>query len=187
MILGADIYHGDYPLDFHAIAAGGIKFIWHKATQGINMVDAYYPDGRARAKVVGIPFGGYHFFTAADPIQQAQHFVNYARPAPGDLIPWLDVETPFEGVGAAALACALEIKALTGHCPVIYCSESFWAEYLAAHFDADWAKCIARYPGPPETSCQFHQFSETGQVAGIDHALDLDHCLADDLTPFLIP
>lgn len=173
-VAGIDIYHGDQSIDWAGARKAGIAYAFIKATQGVDIVDPRFAVNRAGAKAAGIPSGAYHFFDpAADPILQARHFVAIAKIAAGDLIPALDVEIVGPNVGANARACADEIKALTGHCPILYSSDSFYRENLAPHF-AGFTLWIARYGGRPLTPCAFWQNSDTAHLPGTPHALDRD-------------
>lgn len=106
--------------------AAGVRFVYHKATEGAGYVDPTYAVRRALARVAGIPFGAYHFARPArgDAGQEAHHFLKIAKPAKGDLAPCLDLETT-EGLTMAELrAWAAEwvavVRKATGVEPVIY-------------------------------------------------------------------
>lgn len=172
---GLDVYHGDDdPNLFHAAAAAGDQYAFLKATEGLALTDVDYAGYRQRAKDVGLLVGAYHFFRPdLDPNEQAQHFISVAQPATGDLIPALDVEIYGPNVGPLALACATEIKALTGHCPIIYSSDSFFRSYLAPSFK-DYTLWIARYGAAPMTPCAFWQNADNCHLSNVPHDLDAD-------------
>ena len=163
-LLGIDAYHGDQPLSFHDLAQSGVSFCFLKASQGSHSTDPAYQGYYARAKSVGLIVGAYHFFTADDPKQQAAHFLGASKLSKGDLVHVLDVETYFGGVGAAALACAEEIKDQTGRNPIIYSGDSFFQDNLRDAFPVDdFTLWIARYSSQhPQTSSAFWQFTDSG-------------------------
>lgn len=101
-----DIYHGDNVQDtpgplggFALVKASGIAFLFHKATEGLNVTDARYAARRA-AWMDGIPvsvidvngevlqitprFAAYHFFYGIDPVREAEFFLQTAKLQPGD-------------------------------------------------------------------------------------------------------
>ena len=73
-----DLYHGDnrdaVP-DFAALKANGIFAIIHKVSQGTKFVDPQYASRKKAALAAGLLWGGYHFLTSADPIEQAKFFL----------------------------------------------------------------------------------------------------------------
>lgn len=174
-ITGIDLYHGDAPLQFGLAKQNGVQFVICKASQGVHNIDPMYQTYRAQAKAAGLLMGAYMFFDpAADPIQQARHFVNAATPAKGDLVPALDVETLGPNVGENAHACAQEIKRLTGYWPILYSGDSFYQDNLKAHF-TECPLWIARYGHVPVTPCEFWQYTDGAREPGTGHPLDGDY------------
>ena len=103
---GIDISHWqDGNIDYAAAKAAGVKFIYHKATEGRTYSDPNYARRRAEAKKAGIPFGAYHFarpnFNSAK--DEARRFLKVADPEPGDMIPVLDLEVNEKKMSRAAL------------------------------------------------------------------------------------
>jgi len=172
---GVDIYHGDVVDSFHALAAAGIKFVFIKATQGLAEVDPEHAAYLQRVLEAGMIPGSCEFFTAGDPNMQAQHFVNNAGELAGQLPLTLDVETYFPGVPEDALACCTEIKRLTGHFPIVYCSLSFWKQYLEPIFQKETTLWLAEYGmDAPAIACSFWQWSAGFAVAGVEKNCDCD-------------
>lgn len=187
-VAGLDIYHGDEAIDFHAAHEAGVAYCFIKATQGLAVNDSRFELNRDAAKAAGILAGAYHFFDPNEAaVLQAHHFIDIAKPASGELVPALDIEVGGENVGLRARVCADEIKNLTGHCPIIYSSDSFFRQYLAPHF-VDFPLWIARYGTPPSTTCTFWQNSDSAHLPGTTHALDRDIFLGTpaDLQKFLL-
>lgn len=125
---GVDLSHHN-PVSEAALRAAkgaGVRFVYHKATEGAGYVDPTYAGRRALAKLVGLPFGAYHFARPArgDAGQEANHFLKVAKPAKGDLAPCLDLETT-EGLTMAELrawaaAWCDVVRKATGVEPVVY-------------------------------------------------------------------
>lgn len=176
-ILGIDCYHGDGDVQMHALLGAGVQFLYVKASQGTGYIDPAYADNAARARSVGILTGAYHFFDpAADPLEQAAHFLSVAPVVKGDLIHCLDSETSAPNAGAATFACAQEMKRLTGRWPCIYSGDSMFTDELLSHFSPpeNYFLWIARYGHAPVNVYNIWQYSEAGSVPGVLHALDLN-------------
>lgn len=98
---GIDIsHHQSGALDFAGAKKRGLKWVYHKATEGKTFIDSRYKSRRAEVRAAGLPFGAYHFARASrgDARAEAKHFLSVANPKPGDLKPCLDIETT-EGMG----------------------------------------------------------------------------------------
>lgn len=124
---GVDIsHHQGGTLDLAGAKRRGLKWLYHKATEGDTMRDSNYPRRRAEAAKAGLPFGAYHFARAdvGDARREARFFLDYATPKPGDLRPALDLETT-EGMTLAEIRAwaAVFIRVVvkeTGHKPIVY-------------------------------------------------------------------
>jgi lysozyme len=175
VLCGFDIYHADGAIDFDAAKGAGASFVYAKATEGLDCVDPMYTHNRGAACTAGIAFGSYHFFDAfADPIDQARHFMNVARPRVGELLPALDVEVGSAAVGDEALACARSIKELCGLLPLLYSGQAFYLQYLKNVFPSETVLWIARYGAAPEVAHAMWQWSPAAREPGAPHPLDGD-------------
>lgn len=124
---GVDIsHHQAGSLDLVGAKRRGLRWLYHKATEGTSLRDANYGRRREEARRAGVPFGAYHFARAdvGDAVAEARFFLDYATPKPGDLRPALDLET-MEGLSIAqirtwaATFIAYCVKR-TGVKPVVY-------------------------------------------------------------------
>ena len=81
-IHGIDVskYQGD--IDWDAVAASGVKFVWIKATEGGDHADEKFQANWDGAKRVGIAHGAYHF-------------VYWCRP-PNEEVGWFEQNTPLD-------------------------------------------------------------------------------------------
>lgn len=127
---GADVSHHQGGLDLPQAKTAGLKFLYHKVTEGDTFVDPEYKQRRANARKAGLPFGAYHFARAEylkgkpDAKAEARRFIKLADPKPGDLVPALDLETA-EGLTQGQLKTwarifADEVEELIGVRPVLY-------------------------------------------------------------------
>lgn len=161
---GVDIsHHQAGALDLDAARRAGVRWIYHKATEGNTYRDPNYAIRRQQAKRAGIPFGAYHFARAqrgADAAAEARHFLAYATPVPGDLRPALDLETD-EGLSLAELRTWATtwvsiVRKVTGVNPVIYTPYD-----LGATFDGClvWRPRYNNTNTPPKLRWDIWQFS----------------------------
>ena len=117
-------------IDYAAARRAGVKFMWHKVTEGDSLRDPNYDKRRKEAKAAGIPFGAYHFaradFTGSknDARKEARFFLKHAAPVSGDVRPALDLET-MEGLSLSQIRTwakdfVAEVKKQTGVLPIVY-------------------------------------------------------------------
>ncbi len=93
---GIDISHWQGAINWTKVAAAGKRFAFMKASESTDFVDNTYATNRQQARAAGLYVGAYHFAQpstgAGDAIAEADHFIDTASPASGDLIPVLDLE-----------------------------------------------------------------------------------------------
>jgi len=197
------------------VAKAGKQFAFLKASDGLLLtdgtmfVDTTYPTNRAQARAAGIPVGAYHFArpdaTPGDAIAEADHFVDTAAPATGDLPPVLDLEvsgglttTPLQAWVQAFMDRVYERTGIRG---AIYVSPSFWSTYMGntatlalngyqVVWIAHWT--TASQPTMPASNWAgegwtFWQYTSSGTVPGISGSVDLDRYRYKDLAPALVP
>ncbi len=232
-IEGIDVSHWQGTINWTKVAAAGKRFAFLKASEASDFVDTTYPTNRTRANAAGILVGAYHFArpdaplsaattvgaataaevaaTAAevDAIAEADHFVDTAAPARGDLLPVLDLETT-GGLDVATLqtwvrAFMERVHDRTGIRAMIYVSPSFWKTYMGdtrwfadngypVLWIAHWT--TATQPTMPASNWggdgwTFWQYTSSGHVNGIGDGVttrvDLNRYRYTDFTPALVP
>jgi hypothetical protein len=101
---GADISHYQSKVDLRAAKKAGLKFLYHKVSEGDSYFDDSYGPRLREARDLGLPVGGYHFGRAnkGDAEAEARRFLKMLKAKPGDIIPALDLETT-EGLTAKEL------------------------------------------------------------------------------------
>lgn len=169
---GADISHyQNGKLDLAAAKKAGLKFLYHKATEGTGYVDPNFGKRRAEAAAAGLPFGGYHFARPAkgDAEDEAKHFVSVVKPKVGDVLPVLDLEVDGglnkNELWAWAVTFVKTVKKLTGFETIVY--GPFFGDR-----EVPWLRWVPRYNNtntPPSTPWDIWQFSN-GQY-GVPHTL----------------
>lgn len=125
---GVDISHhqGGIRIAWATLKKAGVKWMYHKATEGSSVKDSAYARRRKEAADNGMPFGAYHFArpSGGDARSEARFAVDVADPKPTDLRLCLDLETKEFVSGQALLnwadAFCDEVEKLTNAIPVVY-------------------------------------------------------------------
>jgi lysozyme len=89
-----DISHFDDVQDWDKVKQFGILGVINKATEGPGMVDTTFAIRRGPAADHGLHYGAYHFIRPADPVAQADHFLDVVNSVenPDELLLALDHE-----------------------------------------------------------------------------------------------
>lgn len=187
---GIDISFYQDEIDFHRVKAAGISFVIIKSTEGLTGTDPMFEKNIVNAKNAGLKVGVYHFCRASDTqgaIQEAQRFISEINHIGGfsvlDIAPCLDIETK-EGatksvVSAICHAWIDVVKQASRMQPILYSYPSFADEELdntlsniplwLANYDVQTPNNHAGW-----NTWTFLQYSEKGQVDGINSPVDLD-------------
>lgn len=213
--MGVDVSHWQEEdgnvINWQKVADSGHVFAFHKATEGVTYSDPQYTGNRSEAGSVGIAFGAYHFArpsggsieaAQADASAEAQHFIEVAQPASGDLLPVLDLEAhgdlPVRRLKAWTQSWLDTVTAALGIKPIIYTGPNFWTTYMNDTTDfVDFPLWIAHYTSEasPRTPAgnwggngwAFWQFTSSGQVPGIQTNADVNRFSGSDLSQYKIP
>ena len=158
-------------------------------------MDPTYLLNKAAAESNGIVFGAYHFARPDtrpnDAVVEADHFVDNAQLAGGNLIPVLDLESSngmsADEITAWILAWLGRVSERTGVRPMVYTSPHGWAErtgdttaIVDAGYTVLWvAHWNTQSPTVPANDWggygwTFWQYSDCGTVPGIDGCVDMD-------------
>ena len=207
---GIDVSRFNGVINWRDVAADRISFAFVQASRGSGddcavkprrcgrdgLYDANYEEARA----AGIVVGPYHRAFAggagrrgikADARAEARVFVDSVGDLdPGDLLPALDVETPFAGLRPAQLRRWIKVwlrrvKQAFGERPIIYTNHSSWratgdttAFALAGHplWVAQWHVSSPLVPAGDWAgeSWSVWQYASDGSVDGIDGNVDRD-------------
>lgn len=206
---GIDVSHWQGAIDWAKVAGAGKAFVYIKASEDTDFVDDRYATNRSRAKANGLYVGAYHFArpetTPGDAVAEADHFIDTAGPASGELIPVLDLEQT-GGLDSSTLrawvkAFLQRVYDRTGVRAAIYTSPSFWSNKMAntGWFAANGYQVLwvahwttATSPTLPASNWggygwTFWQYTSSGTVPGIEGRVDLDRYRSHDFSPVLIP
>lgn len=160
-----------------------LKFVYVKSTEGTNIQDPWYELNIKKAREREILVGSYHFLSKAPAVLQFENFRAVYDKDKQDLLPVVDAEDDgTKGMSKAEIQLLLKTfcklcKTYYGHTPMIYCSESYFKDYLSPEFDGYYL-WIASYnhepilPGKPHYD--IWQFCRHGRVPGIWNWVDLN-------------
>lgn len=179
---GADVSHHNGGLDLERAKANGLRFLYHKVTEGTSLVDEEYARRRRAAAAAGLPFGGYHFARpeGKDARAEALWFLKHLEVGPTDLVPALDLEvdgglTPGQLTGWAEDFCDV-VRRQVGVQPVLY---SPWR--LTGRDLVRWVPRYNRDNRRPDIPWDIFQFSGGAEFPGTPStfpglgAVDLNH------------
>jgi GH25 family lysozyme M1 (1,4-beta-N-acetylmuramidase) len=197
---GIDVSNWNGTIKWPKVANAGYRFAIAKATEATNYEDYTYAANRAGSKAAGMAFGAYHFArpsgsslaaVTASAIAQADYFLAFATPQPGELPPVLDLEAT-GNLGPHRLeawteAWAQEVYARLGVHPLVYSSPAFWQAHvgdstaIAAAGTSLWIAhwTSASKPWIPAQNWNglgwtFWQWTDCVSVPGIAHCADGD-------------
>ncbi len=187
-IQGIDISKWQGDIDWRAVKAAGTQFVFIKATEGGDHVDARFEANWNGAKAAGVARGAYHFVFWCRPAhEQVEWFRKHIPQDPDALPPVLDVEwnghsktcprkIPKEDALEKIRLMLTELEQHTGRRPIIYTDIPFHAEVLEGQFDDYhyWIRSTAAEPQEryPTRAWSFWQFTTTGRVPGIKGDVD---------------
>jgi lysozyme len=207
---GIDVSRFQGTIDWPTVAASGIRFAFVQAARGNGTDctvkpdqcggDPFYAINYANAKAAGIRVGPYHraFATGAtraearaDAISEAEvYLLTVGSLSQGDLLPVLDVESPFTGLTANRLRTWIRVfvkrvRARLGVKPMIYTNATSWGatgdtrEFAKARYPLWVAQWGVSKPSVPAGNWagrgySVWQYTSSGTVPGISGRVDLD-------------
>jgi lysozyme len=171
---GVDISYWQGRVDWRAVEAAGISFVYLRATEGTTVVDSTFRLHWAALGETRILRGASHRFRpAGDAAAQAEHFLSVAAPRKGDLPPMLDIEAvddvPEERLVHGVRTWLRIVEQRTGVRPIV---QTLRPEREVG----DYPLWIAEYgvQAPSVEKWVFWQHSQRGRVPGIENVVDLD-------------
>ena len=209
--LGVDVSRFNGTIDWTLVAGSGVRFAFVAASRGSGFdcavrpescgADPLFASNRANARAAGIRVGAYHRGFAsgatlaearADARAEANIFIaQVGRVSAGELLPVLDVETPFTGLNAKRLTAWVRVwlkrvRGALGRRAMIYTNASSWratgnsVEFARAGHRLWIAQWRVRKPTLIPAAkwngkgWSVWQFTSSGSVPGISGHVDLD-------------
>jgi lysozyme len=212
--LGIDVSRFQGEIAWQLVADADVEFAFVQASRGSGDdctvrpkrcgPDRHYADNYIGAGAAGIPVGAYHrAFVGGgtrkqvkeDARTEAEVFLSQVGElSGGDLLPALDVEAPFAGLGPGKVRVWVRtwlrgVRSALGERPIIYTSPSSWAatgnttEFAQAGHPlwiANWGVSEPIVPAAnwAGRGWSVWQFTSSGKVNGIEGRVDLNRLAA---------
>lgn len=180
---GIDVSHHQGNIDWETVAKDtSIQFVYIKATEGATYVDSKYQYNISKANKTHLKVGSYHYFRmTSSPEEQFDNIKQNIKRDKQDLIPIIDVETT-DGKSAISvkknvLKLSILMQNYYGKLPIIYGTQRSYNTILAPDFN-NHLLYIGKYSKDPPSikgkgKVAVWQFTEKGQVDGINKSVDL--------------
>ncbi len=208
--IGIDVSRFQGAIDWPTVAGSGVRFAFVQASRGSGAdctvkpaqcgPDPYFATNRVAAESSGIRVGAYHraFATGgtaadarADALAESDVFLaSVGSLQSGELVPVLDVETPFTGMTSTTLRTWIRVwvkrvNKRLGRKPMIYTNATSWAatgntmEFAKAKYPLWVAEWGVSRPTVPAGNWARHgysvwQYTSSGSVPGIAGKVDMD-------------
>jgi len=181
-------HHQGYP-DFDEVFAAGVLGIIHKVSEGTSFIDSARAENCANAKAADIAVATYHWLSpGSNPTEQMEFYLSLLDPVKGERVV-IDYEQ--DGCTVAMLHDAvavlldyrhdLQITVYSGHLLKEQLGsgcDDFLREHTdlwLAEYQSDSTIDDISWPEGTYRDWTLHQYSETGEVTGINDAyVDLD-------------
>ncbi|GGB58489.1 lysozyme [Roseibium aquae] len=181
---GIDISHHQGEIDWKAVAADDVGFVYMKASEGGDFQDRAFAANWQNAGAEGLARGAYHFFSLCKRgVDQARNFLAVLPREDAMLPPVLDLE--FEGncprrperaeVLAEISAFVAAVEQTTGRQVVLYAPDDFYRAYLAGQGlnRPIWVRSLWHSPAYG-ADWLYWQYHARGAVKGIRGEVDLN-------------
>ena len=195
MSQGVDISGHQSVINLATMRAGGIDWLYAKASEGVGYVDPLCTSHWNNARAAGMAAGLYHYARpdTNSPEQDAAHFaaqlLSRGAAQAGALPPCLDMEeNAAVNMVSWTQRCITRLRELTGYSPImIYANTSWWSNQLANGTWLDdqtwaWVAHYGRAPGNPgfrNERVVMHQWASDARIVGYDGPIDINECWVD--------
>lgn len=180
---GVDISAHNGDVDFSAMAADGVTFVFLKATEGASWRDSRFETNYAAAEQAGLRVGAYHFFRFdVEGWRQSVNIIGALGNKHLDLPVAIDVEewtNPTDRTTEEIidnLRSLVELLRQNGREPMIYTNKNGYYRFVRDRFD-DVALWICSFTDPAMSQTarwDIWQHSHRGTVRGVQGAVDLN-------------
>jgi len=185
MVTGIDLSEKNGPVDWEQLRRGELGFVYLRATEAIDLVDAMFDSNMERARKSGILAGAYHWLHPGLHVgQQTNLFVNKVKNFGGLLPPVVCLENHITNANEMeqnVLTFLRLIEQKVGVKPVIYTSENYWKTYfLNAIWGCDYLLWLDKpgstWPGQlwPWAGWSFWQYSYQAKLPGVSTTLGMN-------------
>ena len=181
-MVGIDVSKWNGGIDFNKVKSAGIKFVIIRAGFGVNGIDRLLKANYTAAKEAGLKIGAYWYSyakTKAELQNEISAFLNAIKGMQFEMPVYWDIEEKWVinniNYVIPTVCTALENA---GYFAGYYTSASVNASVLDENkkrftsWVAHWGKKAGAYK-------PLHQYSNTGEISGINGDVDLDFCSTD--------
>lgn len=187
-IHGIDLSHYQGTVFWDAVGNSKMAFVYLKATEGGDRIDARYKQNIDLAHQNGLKVGSYHFYRPKTPqATQLANFMTQCRPGDQDLIPMIDVETR-GGLSVEAFRDSLFtflklVEEAYKQKPLIYTGANFYDNNLLGLLH-DYKVMIAQYTQrvpvlKDDLDFILWQYTAKGRLNGINGFVDKSRFMGD--------
>lgn len=180
-VRGIDISHHNGVIDFSAVKADSIDFVFIKATDGVGDLDANFVKNCRSAKAAGLKVGAYHFFrTHRGGRQQAEALLDAISGLELDLPLAIDIEEDSHSRGNAEdvvprIRTMLHELNEAGYRTILYANYDQFKAYIDGNFsEVDLWLATSREPSYEFDPRTLWQFSHHGKVSGVSGDVDMN-------------
>ena len=191
-IIGIDVSHYQGDVNWSLIKKSGYSFAYIKVSEGETLTDPRLSENWEGAHQERLKQGGYHVFVPSDKGElQAKNFLSslkaVQRDYQGFLPPVLDIEAIPKGrliyAQSEIIHWLIQVEKSIGCKPIIYTSPDNWDSEFLGNFSKYtlWLADYGHNPTLPNhwKTWGFWQYSNVGEVAGIEGKVDLNRFNGD--------
>lgn len=180
-VRGIDVSSHNGMMNFRAVAADGIEFVYIKATEGADFRDSNFRINYEKAREAGLKIGVYHFFRFdTDGIDQAVNLLSAVADRELDLGIAVDVEETGNARGVPLDSIKLRLRDmneylnLRGYRVLFYSNRDGYYDLLMPEMEGMPLWICSFYENPIEAEWTFWQYNHRGRVKGIRGDVDLN-------------
>jgi len=158
-----------------------MAYVYLKATEGGDRVDARYERNIELAHRYGLKVGSYHFFRPKTELEkQLQNFTTQCLPGEQDLIPMIDVETTGnlspEAFCDSLITFLGMVEKVYRQKPLVYTFRNFYNRHLVGKLN-DYQLMVAMYTEEEpvladERDITLWQYTGKGRIVGVNGFID---------------
>jgi len=181
-IHGIDVSHYQGSVFWEHIGDNSkMAYVYLKATEGGDNIDARYKENIDLAHRYGLKVGSYHFYRPKTEQQkQLENFMAQCRPGDQDLVPMIDIETrgglPVEEFQDSLFKFLALVEKVYKQKPLLYTGANFYDKYLLGKLDG-YMLMIAQYTDfeptlKDERDITLWQYTGKGRIQGVNGFVD---------------
>ena len=181
-MVGIDISKWNGGIDFNKVKSAGVKFVIIRAGFGVNGIDRLFKANYTAAKEAGLKIGAYWYSyakTKAELQNEISAFLNAIKGMKFEMPVYWDIEEKWVinniNYVIPTVCSALENA---GYFAGYYTSASVNA-YVTEENKKRYTSWIAHWGKKAGAYKPLHQYSNTGEISGINGDVDLDFCSTD--------